>query len=148
GLPVGPILIGAARPAHILTPSVTARGVVNMTAVAVVEAQATKGGPRRRASRPAWGCARAGPCDRGEARPQDREGRHAPERPLAIREARGGAGAPEVRPGRGRIEPGGRPARRLRDARRCALCRRPSHRRSAWRETPQRSRLYRDRAAP
>jgi malate dehydrogenase (oxaloacetate-decarboxylating)(NADP+) len=39
-LPVGPILIGAARPAHILTPSVTARGIVNMTAVAVVEAQA------------------------------------------------------------------------------------------------------------
>jgi malate dehydrogenase (oxaloacetate-decarboxylating)(NADP+) len=39
-LPVGPILIGAARPAHILTPSVTARGVVNMTATAVVEAQA------------------------------------------------------------------------------------------------------------
>jgi malate dehydrogenase (oxaloacetate-decarboxylating)(NADP+) len=39
-LPVGPILIGVARPAHILTPSVTARGVVNMTAVAVVEAQA------------------------------------------------------------------------------------------------------------
>ena len=41
-LPVGPILIGAARPAHILTPSVTARGVVNMTAVAVAEAQAAK----------------------------------------------------------------------------------------------------------
>jgi malate dehydrogenase (oxaloacetate-decarboxylating)(NADP+) len=40
GLPVGPILIGAARPAHILTPAVTARGIVNMTAVAVVEAQA------------------------------------------------------------------------------------------------------------
>ena len=38
-VPVGPILIGPARPAHILTPSVTARGVVNMTAVAVVEAQ-------------------------------------------------------------------------------------------------------------
>jgi malate dehydrogenase (oxaloacetate-decarboxylating)(NADP+) len=38
-LPVGPILIGAARPAHILTPSVTARGVVNMTAIAAVEAQ-------------------------------------------------------------------------------------------------------------
>ncbi|MBR1220473.1 NADP-dependent malic enzyme [Bradyrhizobium sp. U87765 SZCCT0131] len=38
-LPVGPILIGPARPAHILTPSVTARGVLNMTAVAVVEAQ-------------------------------------------------------------------------------------------------------------
>ena len=39
-LPVGPILIGAARPAHVLTPSVTARGIVNMTAVAVAEAQA------------------------------------------------------------------------------------------------------------
>jgi malate dehydrogenase (oxaloacetate-decarboxylating)(NADP+) len=39
-LPVGPILIGAARPVHVLTPSVTARGIVNMTAVAVVEAQA------------------------------------------------------------------------------------------------------------
>ena len=41
-LPVGPILIGAACPAHVLTPSVTARGIVNMTAVAVVEAQACK----------------------------------------------------------------------------------------------------------
>jgi malate dehydrogenase (oxaloacetate-decarboxylating)(NADP+) len=39
-LPVGPILIGPAQPAHILTPSVTARGIVNISAVAVVEAQA------------------------------------------------------------------------------------------------------------
>jgi malate dehydrogenase (oxaloacetate-decarboxylating)(NADP+) len=39
-LPVGPILMGVARPAHILTPSVTSRGIINMTAVAVVEAQA------------------------------------------------------------------------------------------------------------
>ena len=38
-LPVGPILLGAAKPAHVLTDSVTARGVVNMTAIAVVEAQ-------------------------------------------------------------------------------------------------------------
>ncbi|MFG1410480.1 NADP-dependent malic enzyme [Xanthobacter sp. VTT E-85241] len=38
-LPVGPILMGTAKPAHILGPSVTARGIVNMTAVAVVEAQ-------------------------------------------------------------------------------------------------------------
>jgi malate dehydrogenase (oxaloacetate-decarboxylating)(NADP+) len=38
-LPVGPILMGAAKPAHILAPSVTPRGIVNMTAVAVVEAQ-------------------------------------------------------------------------------------------------------------
>jgi len=39
-LPVGPILMGAALPAHVLTPSVTARGIVNMTAVAVADAQA------------------------------------------------------------------------------------------------------------
>ena len=39
GLPIGPILIGAARSAHILTPSVSARGIVNMTALAVVDAQ-------------------------------------------------------------------------------------------------------------
>jgi malate dehydrogenase (oxaloacetate-decarboxylating)(NADP+) len=38
-VPVGPILIGPSRPAHILTPSVTARGILNMTAIAAVEAQ-------------------------------------------------------------------------------------------------------------
>ena len=38
-LHVGPILLGAARPAHILTPSVTSRGVTNMTTLAAVEAQ-------------------------------------------------------------------------------------------------------------
>ncbi|MFZ5690778.1 MAG: NADP-dependent malic enzyme [Pseudomonadota bacterium] len=41
-LAVGPILIGAAMPAHILTPSVTARGVINMTAFAAVEAQGAR----------------------------------------------------------------------------------------------------------
>jgi malate dehydrogenase (oxaloacetate-decarboxylating)(NADP+) len=40
-LPVGPILIGPAKPAHVLTPSVTARGIVNMTAVAAAEAQSS-----------------------------------------------------------------------------------------------------------
>ncbi|MDG2269831.1 MAG: phosphate acyltransferase, partial [Alphaproteobacteria bacterium] len=39
GLAVGPILVGAARSAHIVTPSVTARGLLNMCAVAVVDAQ-------------------------------------------------------------------------------------------------------------
>jgi malate dehydrogenase (oxaloacetate-decarboxylating)(NADP+) len=42
-LPVGPILIGPARPVHILTKSVTARGILNMTAVAAVEAQERAG---------------------------------------------------------------------------------------------------------
>ncbi len=42
-LPVGPILLGAALPVHILTPSVTSRGIVNMTALAVAEAQSESG---------------------------------------------------------------------------------------------------------
>ena len=31
--------LGTALPAHVLTPSVTARGILNMTALSVVEAQ-------------------------------------------------------------------------------------------------------------
>ncbi|HSG94236.1 MAG TPA: NADP-dependent malic enzyme [Afifellaceae bacterium] len=42
-LHVGPILLGAGAPAHILTPSVTSRGVVNMTALVAVEAQERAG---------------------------------------------------------------------------------------------------------
>jgi len=42
GLPVGPMLIGAAKPIHILTPSVTAQGIVNISALAVVDAQSRK----------------------------------------------------------------------------------------------------------
>lgn len=38
GLHVGPILLGANLPAHILSPSVTTRGIVNMAALGVVEA--------------------------------------------------------------------------------------------------------------
>ncbi|MGD9649480.1 MAG: phosphate acyltransferase, partial [Dongiaceae bacterium] len=40
GLSIGPILIGTALPAHILTPSITVRGIINMAAIAAVEAQA------------------------------------------------------------------------------------------------------------
>ncbi len=40
GVTIGPILLGAARPAHILTPTATVRRIVNMTAVAVVDANA------------------------------------------------------------------------------------------------------------
>ena len=39
GVTVGPLLVGAARPAHILTNASTVRGIVNMSALAVVEAQ-------------------------------------------------------------------------------------------------------------
>ena len=39
---VGPILLGMSRPVHVLTPSVTARGIVNMTALAVNQAAAER----------------------------------------------------------------------------------------------------------
>ncbi len=38
GLPVGPILLGMSRPIHVLVPSVTARGIVNISAIAATEA--------------------------------------------------------------------------------------------------------------
>ena len=38
GLTLGPILLGVARPAHILTPSATVHRIVNMTALTVVDA--------------------------------------------------------------------------------------------------------------
>ncbi len=39
GVTIGPMLLGAGGPAHVLTPSATVRRVVNMTAIAVVDAQ-------------------------------------------------------------------------------------------------------------
>ena len=38
GMTVGPILLGASKPVHILTPTATVRRIVNMTALTVVEA--------------------------------------------------------------------------------------------------------------
>ncbi len=43
GVTVGPILLGAAAPVHILTPSATVRRIVNMTAVAVAHGAAASG---------------------------------------------------------------------------------------------------------
>jgi malate dehydrogenase (oxaloacetate-decarboxylating)(NADP+) len=43
GVTVGPILLGAAKPAHILTPSATVRRIVNMTALAVADAAEARG---------------------------------------------------------------------------------------------------------
>jgi malate dehydrogenase (oxaloacetate-decarboxylating)(NADP+) len=48
GITVGPILLGAAAPVHILTPSATVRRLVNMAALTVVEANLE----RRAAARP------------------------------------------------------------------------------------------------
>ena len=41
-LPVGPMLLGMSKPIHVLVPSVTARGIVNVSAVAAIEAQALR----------------------------------------------------------------------------------------------------------
>jgi malate dehydrogenase (oxaloacetate-decarboxylating)(NADP+) len=43
GITVGGILLGAAKPVHIMTPSSTVRRIVNMTAVAVADAGAQRG---------------------------------------------------------------------------------------------------------
>jgi malate dehydrogenase (oxaloacetate-decarboxylating)(NADP+) len=42
GVTVGPILLGAAAPVHILTPSATVRRIVNMTALAVADVLAAR----------------------------------------------------------------------------------------------------------
>jgi malate dehydrogenase (oxaloacetate-decarboxylating)(NADP+) len=43
GVTIGPMLLGPARPVHILTPSATVRRIVNMTALAVADANAPRG---------------------------------------------------------------------------------------------------------
>jgi malate dehydrogenase (oxaloacetate-decarboxylating)(NADP+) len=42
GITIGPILLGAAKPVHILTPTATVRRIINMTALAVVDVQALR----------------------------------------------------------------------------------------------------------
>jgi malate dehydrogenase (oxaloacetate-decarboxylating)(NADP+) len=42
GITIGPILLGAAKPVHIVTPTATVRRLINMTALAVVDAQALR----------------------------------------------------------------------------------------------------------
>jgi malate dehydrogenase (oxaloacetate-decarboxylating)(NADP+) len=39
GLPVGPLLLGMSAPVHVLVPSVTARGIVNLSALASMQAR-------------------------------------------------------------------------------------------------------------
>ena len=42
GIAIGPVLLGAAKPVHILTPSATVRRIVNMTALTVADANAAR----------------------------------------------------------------------------------------------------------
>ncbi len=43
GITIGPILLGAAKPVHVITPSSTVRRIANMTALIVVDAGAQRG---------------------------------------------------------------------------------------------------------
>ncbi len=46
GIAIGPVLLGASKPVHILTPSATVRRIVNMTALTLADAEAgRKSGP-------------------------------------------------------------------------------------------------------
>ena len=40
GIAIGPVLLGAAKPIHILTPGATVRRIVNMSALTAAEAKA------------------------------------------------------------------------------------------------------------
>jgi malate dehydrogenase (oxaloacetate-decarboxylating)(NADP+) len=42
GIAIGPVLLGAAKPVHVLTPSATVRRIVNMTALTVADANASR----------------------------------------------------------------------------------------------------------
>jgi malate dehydrogenase (oxaloacetate-decarboxylating)(NADP+) len=42
GIAVGPILLGCAKPVHVLTPSATVRRIVNMTALCVMDSVANR----------------------------------------------------------------------------------------------------------
>jgi malate dehydrogenase (oxaloacetate-decarboxylating)(NADP+) len=44
GIAIGPVLLGAAQPVHVLTPSATVRRIVNLTALTVADAEAGRRG--------------------------------------------------------------------------------------------------------
>ena len=46
GIAIGPVLLGADKPVHVLTPSATVRRIVNMTALTVADAEASYGQAR------------------------------------------------------------------------------------------------------
>ena len=50
GITIGPILVGTARSAHVVTQSITVRGLVNMSALACVRARDRSRGSTARAA--------------------------------------------------------------------------------------------------
>ena len=55
GISVGPMLLGMAKPAHILNATITVRGTVNMSGLAVIDAQVHANGGRDQAGAAAGG---------------------------------------------------------------------------------------------
>ena len=55
GISVGPMLLGMAKPAHILNATITVRGTVNMSGLAVIDAQMHAIGGRDQADAAAGG---------------------------------------------------------------------------------------------
>ena len=80
---LGPILLGAAKPAHIVTPSTTVRGLLNMSALAIADTE-RRGGAAEPASERPKGAPTCTPPDRGEGfdlEPSE-GGDHAPHRAI------------------------------------------------------------------
>ncbi len=50
GIPIGPVLLGVSKPSYILTPSVTSRGIMNVSALACVAAQAMEDEAKKNAA--------------------------------------------------------------------------------------------------
>ena len=56
GVAIGPILMGVNKPVHILTTSATSRRILNMTAIAAVDAQIRKQIEAERRRKPSFRC--------------------------------------------------------------------------------------------
>ena len=69
GVTVGPILLGAAKPVHILTPTSTVRRIVNMTALTAVDAASHRYGLSRTSGRKSMAAPQLPPCSRARTRP-------------------------------------------------------------------------------
>jgi malate dehydrogenase (oxaloacetate-decarboxylating)(NADP+) len=51
---IGPVLLGAAKPVHVLTASTTVRRIVNMTALTVADAKTACAGSPDASADPGW----------------------------------------------------------------------------------------------
>ena len=98
GISVGPILLGAARPAHVLTPTSTVRRIVNMTALCAVDAEAAETAPQE-PRRTTWPSAPRRPSDRTAQRRNGPETAERRSMATASKHRRGSAGRPATTSG-------------------------------------------------